>query len=187
MRNCCITISEIEVVFRRADFRCSGSLYSMLLYKNRIGFKFSINIFRTKRMIHVHYVSTRWFVVSLLTGYLSEFGFSRYTFSRNDGLNRHNVWVFTSCAGRWNCELSKCWYWSRILFCRARAPQQLHENFPITIILQKNLFWSAIRSQIKFKVLFCLAISNLFFFCFISLSVYFLRQMLIWPGNKFIR
>ena len=98
MRNCCITISEIEVVFRRADFRCSRSLYSMLLYKNRIGFKFSINIFRTKRMIHVHYVSTRWFVVSLLTGYLSELGFSRYTFSRNDGLNRHNVWLFTSCA-----------------------------------------------------------------------------------------
>ena len=45
MRNCCITISEIEVVFRRADFRCSGSLYSMLLYKNCIGFKFSINMF----------------------------------------------------------------------------------------------------------------------------------------------
>ena len=100
MRNCCITISEIEVVFRRADFRCSGSLYSMLLYKNCIGFKFSINIFWTKRMIHVHYVSTRWLVVSFLTGYLSEFGFSRYTFSRNGGLNGHNVWVFTSCAGR---------------------------------------------------------------------------------------
>ena len=100
MRNCSITISEIEMVFRRADFRCSGSLYSMLLYKNCIGFKFSINIFWTKRMIHVHYVSTRWLVVSFLTGYLSEFGFSRYTFSRNDRLNRHNVWVFTSCAGR---------------------------------------------------------------------------------------
>ena len=38
----------------------------------------------------------------------------------------------------------------------------------------------------KFKVLFCLAISKCFF-CFISLSVYFLRQMLIWPGSKFIR
>ena len=75
MRNCTITISEIEMVFRRADFRCSGSLYSMLLYKNCIGFKFSINIFWTKRVIHFHYVSTRWLVVSFLTGYLSEFGF----------------------------------------------------------------------------------------------------------------
>ena len=33
MRNCCITMSEIELVFRRAEFRCSGSLYSMLLFK----------------------------------------------------------------------------------------------------------------------------------------------------------
>ena len=190
MRNCCITISEIEVVFRRADFRCSGSLYSMLLYKNCIGFKFSINIFWTKRMIHVHYVSTRWLVVSFLTGYLSEFGFSRYTFSRNDRLNRHNVWVFTSCAGRENCELSKCWYWSRILFCRARPPQQLHENFlnfPITTILPKILFWSAIRSQINLKFSFALRDRNFFFFSFISLSVYFLCQMLIWPGSEFIR
>ena len=32
-RNCCITMSEIELVFRRAEFRCSGSLYSMLLFK----------------------------------------------------------------------------------------------------------------------------------------------------------
>ena len=28
MRNCCITMSEIELVFRRAQFRCSGCLYS---------------------------------------------------------------------------------------------------------------------------------------------------------------
>ena len=33
MRNCYITISEIELVFRRAELRCSGSLYSMLLFK----------------------------------------------------------------------------------------------------------------------------------------------------------
>ena len=26
MRNCCITMSEIELIFRRAEFRCSGSL-----------------------------------------------------------------------------------------------------------------------------------------------------------------
>ena len=33
MRNCCITMSEIELVSRRAEFRCSGSLYSMLLFE----------------------------------------------------------------------------------------------------------------------------------------------------------
>ena len=33
MRNCFITMSEIELVFRRAEFRGSGSLYSMLLFK----------------------------------------------------------------------------------------------------------------------------------------------------------
>ena len=33
MRNCCITMSEIELVFRRAEFRCSGSLYTMLLFE----------------------------------------------------------------------------------------------------------------------------------------------------------
>ena len=33
MRNCRIPMSEIELVFRRAEFRCSGSLYSMLLFK----------------------------------------------------------------------------------------------------------------------------------------------------------
>ena len=39
----------------------------------------------------------------------------------------------------------------------------------------------------KFKVLFCFARSKCFFFSFISLSVYFLCQMLIWPGSEFIR
>ena len=53
MRNCYITMSEIELVFRRAELRCSGSLYSMLLFKKCIWFKFSINIFWIKRMIHV--------------------------------------------------------------------------------------------------------------------------------------
>ena len=33
MRNCYITMSEIELVFPRAELRCSGSLYSMLLFK----------------------------------------------------------------------------------------------------------------------------------------------------------
>ena len=53
MRNCYITTSEIELVFRRAELRCSRSLYSMLLFENCIWFKFSINIFWIKRMIHV--------------------------------------------------------------------------------------------------------------------------------------
>ena len=49
---------------------------------------------------------------------------------------------------------NKCWYWSRSLFCMARPPQQLQGNvpdFPSAIILQKILFWSAIRSQIIFQ------------------------------------
>ena len=33
MRNCCIVMSEIELVFWRAEFRCSGSMYLMLLFK----------------------------------------------------------------------------------------------------------------------------------------------------------
>ena len=33
LRNCCIRMSEIELVFRQAEFWCSGSLYSMLLFK----------------------------------------------------------------------------------------------------------------------------------------------------------
>ena len=41
IRNCCITMSEIELVFRRAEFLCSGSVYSMFfLEKNCIWFKF---------------------------------------------------------------------------------------------------------------------------------------------------
>ena len=34
-------MSEIELVFRRAELRCSGSLYSMLLFKKM----YSIQIF----------------------------------------------------------------------------------------------------------------------------------------------
>ena len=107
-------------------------------------------------------------------------------------LNEHNVCVFTSCARRWNCGLSKCWYWSRILFCRARAPQLLPGNFlnfPFTIILQNILFWWASHSQIILKFSLLCDIEMLlflfFFFIFISLSVYFLRQILIWPGSEF--
>ena len=33
IRNFCITMFEIELVFRRAERRCSGSLFSMLLFK----------------------------------------------------------------------------------------------------------------------------------------------------------
>ena len=33
IRNFCITIFKIELVFRRAERRCSGSLFSMLLFK----------------------------------------------------------------------------------------------------------------------------------------------------------
>ena len=33
IRNFCITISEIELVFRGAERRCSGSLFSILLFK----------------------------------------------------------------------------------------------------------------------------------------------------------
>ena len=36
------------IVFRRAEFRCSGSLFSMLLYKNCISFKFTIDNFEKK-------------------------------------------------------------------------------------------------------------------------------------------
>ena len=36
-----------------------------------------------------NYVSTRWLIVSFLIGYLSEFGFSRYTFTRDYRLNGH--------------------------------------------------------------------------------------------------
>ena len=33
IRNFCITMFEVELVFRRAERRCSGSLFSMLLFK----------------------------------------------------------------------------------------------------------------------------------------------------------
>ena len=84
-------------------------------------------------------------------------------------LNEHNVCVFTSCARRWNCGLSKCWYWSRILFCRARAPQQLPGNFlnfPFTIILQNILFWWASHSQIILKFSLLCDIEMLLFLFF---------------------
>ena len=38
-----------------------------------------------------NYVSTRWLVISFLTGYLSEFSFSRYTFSRDNRKHGHGV------------------------------------------------------------------------------------------------
>ena len=89
-------------------------------------------------------------VVSIIISYL----FARW-------LNGYNVCVFKSCAGRFNCGLSKCWYWSRILFCRARPLQQLQGNvlnFPFSIIKQKILFWSAIRSQIIFQFHFAFSL-----------------------------
>ena len=33
IRNVCITVSETELVFRRVERRCSGSLFSMLIFK----------------------------------------------------------------------------------------------------------------------------------------------------------
>ena len=55
IRNFCITMSEIELVFRRAERQCNGSLFSMLLFKKVYWMKISINIFSIKRMTHVHF------------------------------------------------------------------------------------------------------------------------------------
>ena len=35
IRNFCITMSEIKLVFRRAEFLCSGSLYSMRFFEKK--------------------------------------------------------------------------------------------------------------------------------------------------------
>ena len=45
LRNCCIRMSEIELVFRQAEFWCSGSLYSMLLFKKLYLIQIFNNIF----------------------------------------------------------------------------------------------------------------------------------------------
>ena len=45
LRNCCISMSEIELVFRQAEFWCSGSLYSMLLFKKLYLIQIFNNIF----------------------------------------------------------------------------------------------------------------------------------------------
>ena len=81
MRNCCITMSEIELVFRRAQFRCSGSLYS-----NTFAW-IEISLWRSKRYHErsmVKFVSTRvsntsymrvhyWTSVSLRRLYFDQF------------------------------------------------------------------------------------------------------------------
>ena len=60
----------------------------------------------------------------------------------------------------------------------------IHYNIAKDSFLISNLFTN------YFKVHFALRYRNVVvvvFFIFISLSVYFLRQMLIWPGSEFTR
>ena len=55
IRNFCITMFEIELVFRRAERRCSGSLFSMLLFKKLYLMQIFSQYLYIKRMIHVHF------------------------------------------------------------------------------------------------------------------------------------
>ena len=55
IRNFCITMFEIELVFRRAERRCSGSLFSMLLFKKLYLMQIFSQYIFIKRMIHVHF------------------------------------------------------------------------------------------------------------------------------------
>ena len=55
IRNFCITMSEIELVFRRAERRCSGSLFSMLLFKKLYLMQIFNQYLKIKRMIHVQF------------------------------------------------------------------------------------------------------------------------------------
>ena len=55
IRNFCITIFEIELVFRRAERRCSGSLFSMLLFKKLYLMQIFNQYLKIKRMIHVQF------------------------------------------------------------------------------------------------------------------------------------
>ena len=53
IRNFCIALSEIELVFRRAERQCSGSLFSMLLFKKLYLTQIFNQYLSIKRMIHV--------------------------------------------------------------------------------------------------------------------------------------
>ena len=55
IRNFCIALSEIELVFRRAERQCSGSLFSMLLFKKLYLMQIFNQYLYIKRMIHVHF------------------------------------------------------------------------------------------------------------------------------------
>ena len=69
MRNCCITISEIELVSGELSHGAADLCIRSSCLKICIWFKFFINIFRIKMMIHVHF----WIRIYLLKlNYLSE-------------------------------------------------------------------------------------------------------------------
>ena len=53
--NFCITLSGIELVFQRAERQCSGSLFSMLLFKKLYLMLIFNQYLYIKRMIHVHF------------------------------------------------------------------------------------------------------------------------------------
>ena len=53
IRNFCIAMSEIELVFQRAERQCSGSLFSMLLFKKLYLMQIFNQYLSVKRMIHV--------------------------------------------------------------------------------------------------------------------------------------
>ena len=55
IRSFCITMSEIELVFRWPGRRCSGSLFSMLLFKKLYLMQIFNQYLYIKRMIHVHF------------------------------------------------------------------------------------------------------------------------------------
>ena len=52
--NFCITMSGMELVFQRAERQCSGSLFSMLLFKKLYLMQIFNQYLYIKRMIHVH-------------------------------------------------------------------------------------------------------------------------------------
>ena len=54
----CITMSEIELVFRRAGRQCSRSLFSMLLFKKLYLMQIFNQYLYLKRMIHIHLLDT---------------------------------------------------------------------------------------------------------------------------------
>ena len=53
--NFCITMSGMELVFQRAERQCSGSLFSMLLFKKLYLMQIFNQYLYIKRMIRVHF------------------------------------------------------------------------------------------------------------------------------------